>query len=105
MVSNHVLCTFHGRQTASMKSCSIDYWLREDEACTTNSEIITQTSYSTLNEVKIGLPLSSLPTGQYRFNVMGDNGTYTAIVEGTFDIHFDKKITTVTVTQGDNIDI
>ena len=33
---------------------------------------------------------------------MGDNGTYTAIVEGTFDIHFDKKITTVTVTQGDN---
>ena len=99
MVSNHVLCTFYGHhQTASIKSCSISYWLREDDACTSKSVIIivTQTSYSTINDVTIGLPFSSLPTGQYCFNVMGDNGTYTATVEGTFDIHFDEKITTVT---------
>lgn len=98
MVSNHALCTFHGQQTANAKSCSIDYWLKEDEACTSKSVVITQTSYSTLNDVTIGLPLSSLPSGRYCFNVMGDNGTYTAILEGTFDIHFDEIIT----TQGDN---
>ena len=103
VVSNHVLCTFHGQQTASTKSCSINYWLREDEACTSKSVIITQTSYSTLNDLTIGLPFSSLPSKKYCFNVMGDNGTYTAILEGTFDVHFNEKITTV--TQGDINDL
>ena len=33
----------------------------------------------------IGLPASSLSNGQYCFNVMGDNGTYAAVLEGTFN--------------------
>ena len=79
------VCTFHGQQTSNKKSCSIDYWLKEDKTCISNSASVTsQTSYNTSNVVTIGLPLSSLSRGQYCFSMIGDNGTY--VLEGMFDI-------------------
>ena len=79
-----------------MKTCSINYWLKVDECCISKGVTVTQYSYSTLNDVIIGLPSSSLSNGQYCFNVMGNNGTYATILEGTFNIN-DKD------TQGNNM--
>ena len=47
----------------------------------------TQTSYSTSTSdvVTIGLPSSWLSSGLYCFNVTGDNGTYSAVLEGVFN--------------------
>jgi hypothetical protein len=83
--SSSIACTFHGQQTASKRSCSIDYWLKEDTSSILNDAHFTQTSYSTSKIVVIGLPTSSLSNGQYCFYVMGDTGTHAAVLEGTFN--------------------
>ena len=68
----------------------------EDKTCISSSVRFTQTSYSTSNIVTIGLPASSLSNGQYCFNVTGDNGTFSTVLEGIFNN--DKMI--IIVTQG-----
>ena len=79
------MCTFHDQQTANERLCRIDYWLKGEATCILNGAHFTQTSYSTSTIVMIGLPTSSLSNEQYCFNVMGDNGTYAAVLEGTFN--------------------
>ena len=78
------MCTFH-TYSQHNSLCSIEYWLNEDKICVSSSKSFTQTSYSTSDVVIIGLPSSSLPSRQYCFNVTGDNGTYTAVLEGVFN--------------------
>ena len=99
--SNSIACTFHGQQTASKRSCSIDYWLKEDRtSCILNPGArFTQTSHSTSKIVMIGLPTSSLSNEQYCFNVIGDTGTHAAVLEGTFNINTTDSV----AIQGDTI--
>ena len=62
------------------KLCGIDYG-PEGESCSNYS----QTSHSTSDVVRIGLPLQLSSTEQYCFTVTGNNSTHTAVVEGTFN--------------------
>ena len=82
LVTNSIVCNFHNQGqilSGSKKFCSIDYG-PEGESCSSYS----QTSHGTSDVVRIGLPLQLSSTGQYCFSVTGNNGTYTAVVEGTF---------------------
>ena len=97
LASNSVVCTFHkySQNSINKKSCSIEYWLKEDKTCFYSSTSFIQTSYSTVDVMTIGLPSSSLSGGQYCFTVTGDNGTYTAVLEGVFDTN-----QIIVITQG-----
>ena len=81
LVTNSIVCNFQTQKThaSNKKLCSIDYG-PEGESCSSFS----QTSQSTSDMVRIGLPLQLSPTAQYCFTVMASNSTHTAIVEGTF---------------------
>lgn len=75
--SNSVTCTFYNQQNNNKKYCTVAYGPNE-ESC----DSFTQTSYSTSNIVIVGLPSQSLSGTTYCFSVQGNNGSYTAIVEG-----------------------
>ena len=80
MVTNSITCTFHGHKSNNKRRvCTIDYGL-DGGSCSSNS----QTSHSTSDVVRIGLPLRLSSNELYCFSVTGNNGTLTAIVEGTF---------------------
>ena len=79
-VTNSIVCIFHDQMLSDNKRfCRIDYG-PEGKSCSSYS----QTSQSTSDMVRIGLPLQLSPTVQYYFTVTGSNSTHTAIVEGTF---------------------
>jgi hypothetical protein len=74
--------------------CSIDYG-PEGESCSSYS----QTSHSTSDMVRIGLPLQLSASIQYCFIVTGNNRTHTAVVEGTLNFVPGIKI----IAQGKNL--
>ena len=79
LITNSIVCNFHNQIGGSKRFCNIDYG-PEGESCSSYS----QTSRSTSDVVRIGLPLQLTSTGQYCFSLTGNNGTYAAVVEGIF---------------------
>ena len=74
-----VVCVFFNQQSNREKLCSIEYGPVGGD-CRTSS----QASRSLSNSVTVGLPLEQDTEQDYCFSVTASNGTFTAIVEGTF---------------------
>ena len=78
---NQLICSFIYQQTTEFisKSCSIIYGLPED-----NCRGFSQSSKSFSNDVYVGLPISNQVSSHRCFTVTATNGTFIALVEGSF---------------------
>ena len=77
--SYSVVCTFINQKSDVQKTCSITYGPVGGN-CNTSK----QTSQTLANDIVIvGLPLEEIEQ-EYCFSVTATNGSFTAIVEGTF---------------------
>ena len=82
LTSAIIVCTFLNQQpTLSARTCTITY--NQSETCGIDSGPLSQTSQSTANIVRVGLPLANQKSKErYCFEVNADNGSHTAIVKG-----------------------
>ena len=77
--SYSVVCTFLNQNNGVEKTCSITYG-----PVGGNCKTFKQTSQTLANDIVIvGLPLEEIEQ-EYCFSVRASNGSFTAIVEGTF---------------------
>ena len=94
LMSGAVICTFlnqrGGGSSSAIKSCSIVY--NQSETCEVDDMLrlspIRQIAQDRSDVVTIGLPFVNRlrgSRGSYCFVVNATNGTYTAMVRGTFD--------------------